>query len=81
MKIDMVLSADLDAVGQQARDLHAMGFDGAYTQEANSDVMFPLLLAAQAAPMLLCCRPSLLRSPRSAPRRERQELPVSQAGS
>ena len=51
MKIDMVLSADLDAVGQQARDLHEMGFDGAYTQEANSDVMFPLLLAAQAAPI------------------------------
>ena len=51
MKIDMVLSADLDAVGEQARQLHAMGFDGVYTQEANSDVTFPLLLAAQAAPV------------------------------
>jgi probable F420-dependent oxidoreductase len=28
-----------------------MGFDGVYTQEANSDVTFPLLLAAQAAPI------------------------------
>ena len=28
-----------------------MGFDGVYTQEANSDVTFPLLLAAQAAPL------------------------------
>src|SRR5258708_6680924 len=51
MKIDMVLSADLDAVGEQTRELHAMGFDGVYTQEANSDVTFPLLLAAQAAPI------------------------------
>lgn len=51
MKIDMVLAAPLDAVGDEARQLHAMGFDGAYTQEANSDVTFPLLLAAQAAPI------------------------------
>ena len=51
MKIDMVLSADLDAVGEQTRQLHSMGFDGVYTQEANSDVTFPLLLAAQAAPI------------------------------
>ena len=51
MKIDMVLSADLDAVADEARQLHAMGFDGVYTQEANSDVTFPLLLAAQAAPI------------------------------
>ncbi|MEO5840009.1 MAG: TIGR03617 family F420-dependent LLM class oxidoreductase [Acidimicrobiales bacterium] len=51
MKIDMVLNAALDAVAEQARQLHAMGFDGVYTQEANSDVTFPLLLAAQAAPV------------------------------
>jgi probable F420-dependent oxidoreductase len=51
MKIDMVLSADLDGVADQARQLHAMGFDGAYTQEANRDVTFPQLLAAQAAPI------------------------------
>ena len=51
MKIDMVLSADLDAVADEARQLHGMGFDGVYTQEANSDVTFPLLLAAQAAPI------------------------------
>ena len=51
MKIDMVLSADLEGVADEARRLHAMGFDGAYTQEANSDVTFPLLLAAQAAPI------------------------------
>jgi probable F420-dependent oxidoreductase len=51
MKIDMVLSAGLDGVAEQARRLHAIGFDGAYTQEANSDVTFPLLLAAQAAPI------------------------------
>jgi len=47
----MVLSADLDAVADEARQLHEMGFDGVYTQEANSDVTFPLLLAAQAAPI------------------------------
>ena len=51
MKIDMVLRADLDTVADEARQLHAMGFDGVYTQEANSDVTFPLLLAAQAAPI------------------------------
>jgi len=51
VKIDTVLRADLDTVGDQARQLHAMGFDGMYTQEANSDVTFPLLLAAQAAPV------------------------------
>ena len=51
MKIDTVLSADLDTVAEQARQLHAMGFDGVYTQEANSDVTFPLLLAAQSAPL------------------------------
>jgi probable F420-dependent oxidoreductase len=51
MKIDMVLSADLDDVADEARRLHDMGVDGVYTQEANRDVMFPLLLAAQAAPL------------------------------
>src|SRR5512141_488670 len=51
MKIDMVLSADLDGVADQARQLHAMGFAGGYTQEANSGVTLPLLLAAQAAPI------------------------------
>jgi probable F420-dependent oxidoreductase len=51
VKIDMVLGADLESAGEQARQLHAMGFDGVYTQEANSDVTFPLLLAAQAAPI------------------------------
>ena len=51
VKIDTVLRSDLDTVGDHARELHAMGFDGVYTQEANSDVTFPLLLAAQAAPI------------------------------
>jgi probable F420-dependent oxidoreductase len=51
MKLDMVLHAGLDAVADQARELHEMGVDGVYTQEANSDVTFPLLLAAQAAPL------------------------------
>lgn len=51
VKIDMVLSAGLDAVADEARHLHEIGLDGVYTQEANSDVLFPLLLAAQAAPL------------------------------
>jgi probable F420-dependent oxidoreductase len=51
VKIDMVLSAGLDAVAEEARMLAGIGLDGVYTQEANSDVLFPLLLAAQSAPI------------------------------
>jgi probable F420-dependent oxidoreductase len=51
VKIDMVLSADLASVAEETRRLHDIGVDGVYTQEANSDVMFPLLLAARSAPL------------------------------
>ena len=37
MKIDMVLSADLDAVSEQTRELHAMGFDGVEIPLFNPD--------------------------------------------
>lgn len=50
MKYDMVL-ANRDDAEHAARALHEMGFDGAYTQEGNRDVFFPLLLAARAAPL------------------------------
>lgn len=51
MRLDSVLDAPLDGIAEQARRLAAAGFDGVYTQEANRDVWFPLLLAAQAAPL------------------------------
>jgi len=51
MKLDTVLDVPLRDVADRARALHSMGFDGVYTQEANRDPFFPLLLAAQAVPL------------------------------
>lgn len=51
MKLDTVLDVPLSDVPERARHLHRMGFDGVYTQEANRDPFFPLLLAAQATPL------------------------------
>jgi probable F420-dependent oxidoreductase len=51
LKLDTVLDGPLDHIAGQAAALHTAGFDGVYTQEANRDVWFPLLLAAQAAPL------------------------------
>jgi probable F420-dependent oxidoreductase len=48
MKIDAALTTtDLRAVGQHARDLEAVGYDGVYTFEGPHDPFFPLLLAGE----------------------------------
>jgi probable F420-dependent oxidoreductase len=48
MKIDAALtSADLATVGQVARDLESVGYDGVYTFEGPHDPFFPLLLAGE----------------------------------
>ena len=46
--VDSVLDAPYAGIEQQARDLAAMGFDGAFTLESNRDVLFPLALAARS---------------------------------
>lgn len=48
MKIDSaLLTSDLGAVPQRARELEAMGFDGAFSFEGPHEPFMPLLLAAE----------------------------------
>jgi probable F420-dependent oxidoreductase len=48
LRFDTVLDAPYDGVEAMARAVKDMGFDGAFTLEANRDVFFPLVLAARA---------------------------------
>jgi len=48
MKIDVSLAGDLASAAERARSLAAVGLDGAFTFEGNSDVFFPLVAAAGA---------------------------------
>lgn len=47
MKIDGGLGSDLHKVGNQAKDLEAAGYSGAWTAETSHDPFFPCLLAAE----------------------------------
>ncbi len=48
MKVDGVLMVEgLDRVGSAAKELEALGYDGALTAETSHDPFFPLLLAAE----------------------------------
>jgi len=46
MKVDVSLGGDLTSAAERARSLAAVGLDGAFTFEGNSDVFFPLVAAA-----------------------------------
>jgi probable F420-dependent oxidoreductase len=46
MKFDTVIDAPYDRVEAQAHEIRDLGFDGAFTLEANRDVFFPLVMAA-----------------------------------
>jgi probable F420-dependent oxidoreductase len=48
MKVDAVLTWDLDKAGAEARELEEMGYDGLKSIETNHDPFLPLLLAAQS---------------------------------
>ena len=47
MKIDGGISTDLRSVPQQAKDVEASGYSGAWTAETSHDPFLPLLLAAE----------------------------------
>jgi probable F420-dependent oxidoreductase len=48
MKIDTGLGGDdLGAIGQRARELEDLGYDGIYTAETNHDPFLPLVVAAE----------------------------------
>jgi hypothetical protein len=47
MKIDGGISTDLRSVPQQAKDVEAAGYSGAWTAETSHDPFLPLLLAAE----------------------------------
>ena len=47
MRIDAGLSGQLDKVADRARDLEALGYDGAFTTETSHDPFLPLVLAAE----------------------------------
>jgi probable F420-dependent oxidoreductase len=48
MKVDgMLMSASLAGMGERARDMEAMGYDGLLTAETQHDPFLPLLLAAE----------------------------------
>lgn len=48
MKIDaMMLGSDLASMGDYAKIVEAMGFDGLWTTETSNDPFFPLVLAAE----------------------------------
>ena len=47
MRIDAGLSGQLDKVATRARDLEALGYDGAFTTETSYDPFLPLVLAAE----------------------------------
>ena len=48
MQLDTVLDADLDGIADQAAQLAAAGFDGAFTFEGPRDVFLPLVPATSA---------------------------------
>ena len=48
MKVDAVLTYDLDKAGAEARELEEMGYDGLKSIETSHDPFLPLLLAAQS---------------------------------
>ncbi len=52
MQVDGMLGGGFDAIGDQARQLEADGYDGGITAEMGHDPFFPLLLAAQATERL-----------------------------
>ena len=52
MRFDAVLDAPYEGIEDQARRLAEIGFDGAFTLEANRDVFFPLVLAARSGAAL-----------------------------
>jgi probable F420-dependent oxidoreductase len=48
MKIDAtVMAGDLETIGDRARRIEAIGYDGLYTAETQHDPFFPLVLAAE----------------------------------
>ena len=47
MKVDAVLTSDLDKAGAEAQELEEMGYDGLKSIETGHDPFFPLLLATQ----------------------------------
>ena len=51
-KIDGPFYAQLDNAASEARRMEAMGYDGIYTLEGNSDPFLPLVLASEHAPSL-----------------------------
>lgn len=51
-KIDGPFYAQLDNAADEARRMAAIGYDGVYTLEGNTDPFFPLLLASEHAPSL-----------------------------
>ncbi|MBT4488363.1 MAG: TIGR03617 family F420-dependent LLM class oxidoreductase, partial [Rhodospirillaceae bacterium] len=48
MKVDAVVTSDLDKAGAEARELEEMGYDGLKSIETAHDPFLPLLLAAQS---------------------------------
>ena len=48
MKVDAVITSDLDKAGAEARELEEMGYDGLKSIETAHDPFLPLLLAAQS---------------------------------
>jgi probable F420-dependent oxidoreductase len=47
MKVNANLIADLGSVPEMIREIEAIGYDGAFSAEIDSDPFFPLLLAAE----------------------------------
>ena len=48
MKIDAtVMAGDLETIGERAKRIEAIGYDGLYTAETQHDPFFPLVLAAE----------------------------------
>jgi probable F420-dependent oxidoreductase len=48
LKVDVMLSNSVIGAGERARELEAMGVDGAFTFENSHDLFFPLVAAAPA---------------------------------
>ena len=46
MKVDAGLFGDLSQIPARARELEALGYDGAMSAETSKDPFFPLALAA-----------------------------------
>ena len=47
MKVDGGIGGNLATAGQQAKDLEAAGYSGAWTAETSHDPFFPCLLGAE----------------------------------